>query len=257
MSERAFFTLRYALPGYTFILMTFLVIIPNLDGLLSISNLTENGILFTAFLTFFTLLSGGAIGFLVSQVWYFVHNSLLKGQFVKETRNYLQEKFNLSDDVSRQLIFLDYVFHTSDKSPVGYVQRRLDLKHILGSTIFSIIFGGLLGFLIRIEVPLKHITLGTALSSINFQSSIIDFYYLLNPIAIKKIFINYAILTVTIYDFILLVIAAGFIAVLYIGFRKISREHSYMADVVIHKIVEEGDLSEDKARKYFSNEYFN
>ena len=124
MVERAFFTLRYALLGYTFILSTLLVAYPNLDKIFSVAEITSNdGFFITAFLTFFTLLSGGAIGFLVSQVWYFFHNILLKAYFVRDSREFLKETYHLSNNIRRQLTFLDYVFHSSDKSTIGYVQR--------------------------------------------------------------------------------------------------------------------------------------
>jgi hypothetical protein len=67
MSQRHFFSFRYSIPGYTFIV---LVIGTNYVPLFEV--LTARGFesVFVAFLAFLSLLSGSAIGFLISQFWY-------------------------------------------------------------------------------------------------------------------------------------------------------------------------------------------
>ena len=214
----------------------------------------------TAFLTFFTLLSGGAIGFLVSQIWYFFHNSLLKAHFVRDSREFLQNTYHLSNNVRRQLIFLDYVFHSSNTTTIGYVQRRLDLKHILGSTIFSIIIGALFGLIIRANIPFNELSLRLATESINWESVFLMFtFFICGTLFVPCFFINYflnMILSLTLYDSIVILIASIFIVVLYISFRTISDEHSYMVNVVVRKIVNSQKLPEWKVRSIFTEDYF-
>jgi len=65
MAERQYFSLRYAIPGYAFIL---LVIAINYVPLLNI--LPEFSEVFGAFLAFLSLFSGSAIGFLICQAWW-------------------------------------------------------------------------------------------------------------------------------------------------------------------------------------------
>lgn len=109
MSERSFFNLRYALPGYTFILLNllinlrfllylFMTIMPDIQ--LSEIALSLLGVLFG----FLTLMSGSAVGFLVSQVWYIFYFALHYLFFGKTKRwwtyKVLMEEFDVKDDSS-------------------------------------------------------------------------------------------------------------------------------------------------------------
>ena len=67
MSERSFFDWRTALPGYTFILI---ILGLNYSPLFEIFKSQGIQSTFGAILAFLTLVSGSAIGFLVSQVWW-------------------------------------------------------------------------------------------------------------------------------------------------------------------------------------------
>jgi hypothetical protein len=92
MSERTFFSL-VMLCRYTFILIMIIVAYPELTEILI--NLNQNSIdVIVALFAFITLLGGSAIGFLISQFWYFVHNTLFNGSFVEDTKEFLRWKFN-------------------------------------------------------------------------------------------------------------------------------------------------------------------
>ena len=238
-----------------------MVAYPNFDKIFSVVEITSNdGIFITAFLTFFTLLSGGAIGFLISQVWYFFHNSLLKAFFVRDSRDFLQETYHLSNNIRRQLIFLDYVFHSADESSIGYVQRRLDLKHILGSTIFSIIIGVLFGMIFRANIPFNEFNLGIAAESINWASIFLMVaFFIYGTLVVPCFFINSIlkmILNLTLYDSLIILIGSIFLVILYMSFRAISNEHSYMVNVVVRKNANSQKLPNWKARSIFTEEYF-
>lgn len=91
MPEREYFSFRYAIPGYTFLL---LVVLINYIPLLTILRATGAGQVFGAFLAFLSLFTGSAIGFLVSQFWwlYFSHGDRIFGVNGYETlRNFLIE----------------------------------------------------------------------------------------------------------------------------------------------------------------------
>jgi len=124
MPERNFFNFRYGLPGYTFILIMILVAYPRLNEIfINLSVEQMNFSLISAFLVF--LLGGGAIGFLVSQFWYFLHNTLFNRCSLKHSRKFLRDKFNLDENTHQQIVFLDYVFHLSEKNVVDYVRDAL------------------------------------------------------------------------------------------------------------------------------------
>lgn len=95
MSKRDYFSVRYTVPGYTLIL---LVIGINYFPFLKILETTEFGSVFGAFLGFLSLFASSALGFLVSQLywWRFLSKCALFG--VKEfgnTLNVLVEKYDL------------------------------------------------------------------------------------------------------------------------------------------------------------------
>lgn len=145
MPERQYFSLRYAIPGYTFIL---LIIGINHAPLLAILPGTGFATVFGAFLAFLSLLSGSAIGFLVSQVWWwrFQKDIGILGleEFKKTSYRALSETFDLEESQiegypKRKLVaVLDYVTHyDADKGVLGLSQRRWDMYHVLSSTSYS------------------------------------------------------------------------------------------------------------------------
>lgn len=239
MSERTFFTLRYALPGYTFILVLLLVAYPRLKFLFSIGNTTPTNVtMVSAFLAFFTLLSGAAIGFLVSQFWYTVHNSLLHGFFLRDARKFLEKEYNLTKNVHHQIVFLDHVHHLSGKEMVAYTQRRFDLKHTLASTLSAVFIGTLFGILVRVEFLTTGITLEKAIHSLGSVS------------------VNLNILSLTMYDLGVIIIIAILSIILFVSFRFISKEHAMMVYVSVRKLVKSEIFPYSEARAIFPEDYF-
>ena len=64
------------------------------------------------------------------------------------------------------------------------------------------------------------------------------------------------ILNLTLYDSLVILIASIFIVALYLSFRVISSEHSYMVNVVVRKIVNSQKLLNGEAQSIFTEEYF-
>lgn len=233
MSERNFFSLRYALPGYTFILIMILVAYPSLIEM--IKNFTETGMdlaLVSALLAFFTLLGGSAIGFLISQFWYFSHNSVLKKYSLKHTRKFLRETFNLKENAHQEIVFLDYVFHNFSKQQrLDYVGRRFDLLHTLASTLLAVIFGVIFGIFIKTD------------------------YFSINVAFTTEL--DFSFPSFTMYDCGITIIIIFLLIVLSHGFFFIRREHSMMVNAAIKDTVElQEKFTQYKAEKIFSEKYF-
>lgn len=70
MPEREYFSWRYAIPGYTLILLVTLINLIPLYSILKILAVHKIESTFGVFLGFLTLLSGSAVGFLTSQIWW-------------------------------------------------------------------------------------------------------------------------------------------------------------------------------------------
>jgi hypothetical protein len=162
MSERAFFSLRYTVPGYVFI---FLVIAFNISPLLNFLSYNGSPEIFGAFLAFASLLAGSAAGFLVSQFWWlwFQHKGGITGikEFKKEIDLVTDElKLNLPSDKgerSRDIeAFLDLALFLEKKDRLlELVWRRWDIYHILSSVRASLFVGLLSGLLSRIFIELS------------------------------------------------------------------------------------------------------
>ena len=122
MSERTFFTLRYALPGYIFLLSVILV---NWESLFSVRALSP---VFGALFAFLYLLSGSAIGFLVSQLWYVYFNWRLFGKYYYHDKiNTILKKLTPLESFDKHAlqVFSDYIQRLStSKGMLTYSQRR-------------------------------------------------------------------------------------------------------------------------------------
>jgi|GEM_PF-6535676 len=155
MPERHFFALRNTIPGFTFIL---LIIGINHRPLYRIL-IMHPGIEFGVFLGFLTLLSGGAIGFLISQVWWFRFQlgvGILRLEEFKGSEKAMLEVYKLKkpqcDKAAqrRYLTVMDYVVHACvDKKVLELAERRWDIYHVLASTICSFFMGGIVGLVGR------------------------------------------------------------------------------------------------------------
>jgi len=155
MPEREFFSLRYAVPGFTFIL-----IVAVFNHRLLLATLETD--FRSAFALIFSLLSGPATGFLISQFWWwrFQLNSGLLGipEFNRAFRAFA-EKYNSrkksledyeKDEHPQLLAALDYVSHLETKSMLLILaERKWDMYHILSSTYYTLWIASVVGLVCR------------------------------------------------------------------------------------------------------------
>jgi len=161
MTERSFFDWRNALPGYTFIL-----IILGINYAPLVEIFTNLGIqsTFGAILAFLTLVSGSAIGFLVSQLWWCHYRNQGAHYFYRKKPrkqiNRLVEKYGLvpandiNDENGIQNVLTVYsfiLFNQQQKDPelVKYLIRRGDTFHAFSATRISLLLGLAIGIFSR------------------------------------------------------------------------------------------------------------
>ena len=114
MSERSFFDLRYAVPGFTFLL--FLVLILRVEFLSFLRLFTTPDTSLVGFsLGLLTLMSGSVIGFLISQIWYAYYNCCYKKKYLKESFKIL-DGLGVKEDLTT---VIDYIVHTLDGRDKG------------------------------------------------------------------------------------------------------------------------------------------
>ena len=167
MAVREYFSFRYAIPGYTFIL---LVVLVNYVPLLKVLREPVSDI-FGALLAFVSLFTGSAIGFLVSQIWYLwyqkrgswyghvnyeVRKLLDSHRFQAKSENKVKE-YKITTECKKKRIepLLTYMrFQYEEKTKYGkftrYFQKRMDLYHILSSTIATLILAWISGIVFRL-----------------------------------------------------------------------------------------------------------
>jgi len=150
MSTRGYFALRNAIPGYAFILI---VIAINHVPLMEILQKPGFSEFFGAFLAFFYLLSGGAIGFLISQGWWWYwqrHAGILGDHEYDPAVNAFSALYevDIPQNIRRRRMFvtaMDYVVHTKirkdHKELLTLAERRWDMFHTLSSTLLALILG--------------------------------------------------------------------------------------------------------------------
>jgi len=155
MSERSFFDLRYAVPGYTFLLFFILILNEVVLYLLQILTRSTTSETLTGFLvSILTLLSGTTIGFLVSQPWYCFYNCCfkkeryLKDVFTKFKNLGICPNKRICNDQNGELFgaqkkdvlitVIDYIVQKEHEQLKDYIGRRYDLINLMGSTIVSI-----------------------------------------------------------------------------------------------------------------------
>lgn len=168
MSERGYFSLRYTVPGFSFILV---VVGINSAPITELLKATGTPDVYAAFFAFLSLLTGSALGFIVSQIywWHFNRNEGILGI----------EKFSKVEDILKDFGFkfdeklqkdknkvvaaiLDFVMYLEDKKFLAYVWRRWDMYHLLSATYYVLGIGLIVGIIIRIsfEVCLYEINFG-------------------------------------------------------------------------------------------------
>jgi hypothetical protein len=156
MSEREYLSLRYAVPGFTLIL-----IVLGTNSVPLLNAMSDKGLssVLGAVLTF--LATGSAIGFLISQFWYvrlFWEDSAFLGELVrmqsilkgKVDFNYEKAGRNNDERLRTLNVVMDHIAFSKDKEIYQYVQRRCDLYHTMSSTSLAIVLGLKFGFLTRI-----------------------------------------------------------------------------------------------------------
>lgn len=166
MSVRGYFTLRNAIPGYAFILI---VIAINHVPLMEILQKPGFSNFFGAFLAFFYLLGGGAIGFLISQGWWWhwqSHAGILGDHeydpavpgdheydpAVEAFRDLYGVNIPPRDDMRGRRLFItamDFADHTKidkdHKALLTLAERRWDMFHTLSSTLIALVLGLVIG----------------------------------------------------------------------------------------------------------------
>jgi len=160
-SFREYFSSRWAIPGYALILF-----VAGINYVAILENLVKPETVEVLF-GFLALLSGSALGFLVTQPYYLWLN---KGQMfrfacVEQVEKILDESFELTLPKSKKKkerilgAILDYAFYMEQKSGGGevarnpfleYVWRRWDMIQLLLSTRSSLLIGLGIGLAYRI-----------------------------------------------------------------------------------------------------------
>lgn len=149
-SERTYFSFRYTLPGFTFLTLILLI---NSDFLiLQIIQYPDSNTLFGIILGFLTLLSGSAIGFIISQPWYIFTNFFLKSHGIimgRESYRILNKIYNLEEISDPFTVMTCFLTSKIPERMTKYFNRRNDMFHSLGSTLSAIIGGLYLGYYLR------------------------------------------------------------------------------------------------------------
>jgi hypothetical protein len=162
MSERGYFSQKWAIPGYAFILIVVMVnLIPLLELLKRTGTIGFSG----ALLAFLSLLTGSALGFLVTQVyWWWVNRNCVLlglGPFKKAielpSQLFGKEYIPPEDSKLRRKVanaILDFATYIGDEKGNGklleYIWRRWDVYTLLSSTYYTIIIGLVVGLVCRV-----------------------------------------------------------------------------------------------------------
>ncbi|MFB3888306.1 MAG: hypothetical protein ACE14S_02370 [Candidatus Bathyarchaeia archaeon] len=254
MPERTFFDLRYALPGYTFILFSILIAFPVLQEVLSSSS--DNAALFGTFFGFLTLLSGIAIGFLVSQSWHIIFNTFIDGRYGRypQTLDFLCSHYGLSCNMRNKIFFCDYVHRLSpDEGLKDYIQRRWDLIHLSGATLFSIPLAVVAGLCFRA-------VLNSGADSTNLATLFITSVLTPARIAIttqqSSLLSNLLWSHVTVLDGAVVLISMLLMLCLAACLWRAAAQHAQAVEVIVLDALDEQLLSKGKAKRIFRNGYF-
>jgi hypothetical protein len=237
MTERDYFSLRYLAPGFGFILT---VVGLNYLPVLQILNVSgfgtvDNGI--GILVSLISLLASSAIGFLISQFWFFRYNYCRKEELIfeplvetieKEMKCTLLQKeakkkrwpFSSQkekDRVQELSSLLDFVI-LSHEEEWKFCQRKFDLHVLLGCTLFSLGIGYFVGLLTRL------------ITIVGFK--------LIEPIKLLSAFPSLAQIDCLLYWFTMTIVIL-LVLVLYISSGLIFREYYPMMRIIIKKRVHE------------------
>jgi hypothetical protein len=150
MPEREFFSLRNTVPGVTFILI---IIGINSFPLITLLNTQAQGS--QLFLGILTILTGSAIGFLITQFWWgsFERWKRLRVKMLSNTLKCITLKFSIANakqDNAEALRVFDFISGSEDCRLSNYASRRWDMYHLLSATLYAVGLGLGLGVLIRV-----------------------------------------------------------------------------------------------------------
>ncbi len=142
MSARSFFNLRYSIPGYLFLIFAVITYPGVFQDISNIAGSELMGVILG-------VMSGPALGFLISQIWYtLVYNrkkmNIYKSN--KELRKYLdylhKDHYIKKDDPDVLEYVCNYLYcHYDNDRLIEYGNRRWDLFRIMGISKISIIMG--------------------------------------------------------------------------------------------------------------------
>jgi len=118
--------------------------------IIKISNITD---MIGLFIGIITLLSGSALGFLISQIWFFIFNHIIKMQCITDKRpSYKILKDNFPDFQQKDELFslMNYILTSKiNKNMTIFITRKNDLFSSFGTTICSILSGLIIGFKLK------------------------------------------------------------------------------------------------------------
>lgn len=162
MPERDYFSLRYTVPGFVFILIVFGT---NYSVILNIISRSGAADVLSVSLAILSLFTSSAIGFLISQIWFFIfHLNRTYANILRKPEHDIEDSMKKSfgwipkdkTDKKRDEIMgtaIDYIlncFKAEENNLFKFFQRKIDLFHTMSSTLISLIIGLGLGLAIRL-----------------------------------------------------------------------------------------------------------
>jgi hypothetical protein len=249
MSEREYFSLRYLVPGFSFILIIVgLNFFPIFDFLMKVggeAGINEN--MFGIVLSFLTLFAGSSIGFLVSQIWFLVFNSFRGEAKIYGPLEGAMEKYldwgprgtgKRDKDIALSTI-LDYLLLADkDEKKWKFCQRKWDLYIIMKCTLTALAVGLILGLGLR--AFLNWSIYGTCMCAnlgLPFQFSTLS--------ALSKA-------DVLLFGFTMLIMPICFVVIFFIA-KQVFRNYYKMMELFISRV--DNDFKKD-LKKVFGADYF-
>ncbi len=251
MPDNRIFEYRYSIPGYTFMLffcaVNFnLVLIAIREFMpLESSSATFAGIV----LGLVTFLSGIPFGFIISQIWYFSANRIVRpliiGRAIKSdkkpsdvTLHYLTLKeFGVEEryfDASyNYLITAHSMKSPQNNSMFKYIIKRWDLFNILGSTGVAMLAAIVMG------IPVWYYMVNIQQFSV-IQNSVIEYY-----------FNRMTIMGIPLHILLVVLVTVFMLYFFYYEMRQIAREHATMIDLMLRDLTKNNKGISDLLPKHF------
>lgn len=218
MSSREYFSLRYAVPGFSLILV---IIGLNFYPIFEILKESVTNNVIGIVLSFLSLFAGSAIGFIVAQIWFawFTGLKLDYKRVFKHFEKDVETHFGwapsnkVEDKDSTLSAVFDYMLlFEKDKNRWEYCQRKWDIYHIMSATLVSLIFGVGVGLILRVTLSLYFLE-ETSLSWAPIASMPIQTDFLLFVFTLINVF--------------------AFTIVIYVARRQIFNEYNRMLRILI------------------------